>query len=41
MSGPTLNIQNNKRVFDNSVTDLDYFENNKSAIRNHLRQDSQ
>lgn len=41
MNRENLNIQNNKKVFDNCASDIDYFEANKSVVRNHLRQDSQ
>jgi hypothetical protein len=39
MAAVALNTQNNKKLFENSANDTDYFEQNKSFIRNHLRQD--
>lgn len=34
-----LNSQSAKKLFENALSDTDYFINNKSFIRNHLRQD--
>jgi len=39
LSAAEFNTGNNKKVFEKSTQDTEYFEQNKTVIRNHLRQD--